>query len=176
MGWQCRIRQYAIRHDGGRPSTGMRPTVNLAVSADVTSQQINTLIIKRDPETITKQFRHMVLKTNDPADRYDSALHFLAAAYYQRPHEFSDELTALFARNTTLAGALVTTGNCGLEFRQSNQTYRLPCRVWNLPTHHSAFQATYWHNRLFNAAMPSDVRVLGFAPDWRRAQADPPIV
>jgi hypothetical protein len=29
LGWQCRIRQYAVRHGGGRPSSGMRPSVSL---------------------------------------------------------------------------------------------------------------------------------------------------
>jgi len=154
----------------------MRPTVSMAVSVAPKPQQITTLIIKRDPESVTKQFRHMVLKTNDPADRYDSAVRFLAAAYYQRPHEFSDELTALFASDATLAVALVSAGRCELEFEQFNQTYRFPCRVRNLPTHHSAFQATYWHNRLFNTAMPSDVRVLGFTPDWSHGQAHPSVL
>ncbi len=25
LGWQCRIRQHAMRRDGGRPCAGMRP-------------------------------------------------------------------------------------------------------------------------------------------------------
>ena len=44
----------------------------------------------------------------------------------------------------------------------------------NLPPEHPAFQATYWHNALFNPALPGSVRVLGFQPDWSRAEADPP--
>jgi hypothetical protein len=27
LGWQCRIRQIAMRQDSGRPSPGMRPRV-----------------------------------------------------------------------------------------------------------------------------------------------------
>ena len=27
IGWQCRIRQIAVREGGGRPSSGMRPRV-----------------------------------------------------------------------------------------------------------------------------------------------------
>ena len=33
----------------------------------------------------------------------------------------------------------------------------------------AAFQATYWHNRLYNDAMPAGVQVLSFSPDWARA-------
>jgi hypothetical protein len=32
-----------------------------------------------------------------------------------------------------------------------------------------AFEATYWHNRLFNSRMPADVKILGFLPDWNGA-------
>jgi hypothetical protein len=38
-----------------------------------------------------------------------------------------------------------------------------------------AYQATYWHNALFNAGLPGAVRVLGFQPDWALAEADPPV-
>ncbi len=36
-----------------------------------------------------------------------------------------------------------------------------------------AFQATYWHNALFNPALPGGLRVLAFQPDWARAEAEP---
>ena len=36
------------------------------------------------------------------------------------------------------------------------------------------YQASYWHNKLFNPAMPADIRILAFAPDWSSAEADPP--
>jgi hypothetical protein len=37
-----------------------------------------------------------------------------------------------------------------------------------------AWQLTYWHNSLFNPALPGDVRILGFKPDWACATAEPP--
>ncbi|MCH7795324.1 MAG: hypothetical protein IH900_09330, partial [Proteobacteria bacterium] len=30
LGWQCRLRQMAVRQAGGRPTSGMRPEVRLA--------------------------------------------------------------------------------------------------------------------------------------------------
>ncbi|MDH3671416.1 MAG: hypothetical protein OES46_09655 [Gammaproteobacteria bacterium] len=172
LGWQCRLRQYAIRHAGGRPTPGMRPSV-LVDGKEL--GQVTVLIIRRDPKDITTQFRHMVKRTHDPADRYDAALKTLAAAYYQKPLEFSDEMTALFEPDSEFVKTLLKAGVCTLAFEQYNQTYRVPCKVRTLRERSAAYQATYWHNSLFNPVMPSGVQVLAFRPDWRRAQVEPPI-
>jgi len=37
----------------------------------------------------------------------------------------------------------------------------------------SLYQLTYWHNRLFNSNIPASIVVLGFQPDWAKAEADP---
>ncbi len=137
--------------------------------------EIVVLVVKRDAGPIAAQFRHLVRKTQDPAERYEAALRLLAAAYYQRPGEFADELTALFGPDSTLVAKLLEPGRCVLEFEQYRQRYRLPCAVRELGEPEPAYQATYWHNHLFNPAMPGGGRILGFAPDWAGAQADPPV-
>ena len=175
LGWQCRLRQMAVRQAGGRPTSGMRPEVRLAADAEPLGA-ITTLIVRREPREATAQFRHMVRKTQDPAERHDAALETLAAAYYQRPREFSDELTALFGPAPGLADRLLESGHCVLDFEQYSQRYRLPCAARNLGEDEPAFQATYWHNALFNPALPGGVRVLGFQPDWARAEAEPAVV
>ena len=180
LGWQCRIRQLAMRQAGGRPTTGMRPRVAVAPARGDPGDldelgQITVMIVRHEPAEITAQFRHMVRKTQDPAERYDSALKFLAAAYYQRPGEFSDEMTALFAEGSGLAGRLLAAGRCHLDFRQYSQRYLVPCQVRDLPQDDPGFQATYWHNALFNPALPGAVRVLALAPDWSLAEAEPPV-
>ena len=175
LGWQCRLRQMAVRQAGGRPTSGMRPEVRLA-EADTPLGAITTLIVRREPREATAQFRHMVRKTQDPAERYDAALKTLAAAYYQRPREFSDELTALFGPAPGLADRLLAAGRCVLDFEQYSQRYRLPCAARNLGQDEPAFQATYWHNALFNPALPGGLRVLAFQPDWARAEAEPGVV
>ncbi len=109
-----------------------------------------------------------------PAERYDGALKMLAAAYYQRPQEFSDQLTALFGSDSEIAERLLAAGRCLLAFEQYSQSYTLPCSVRALAEDDPAYQATYWHNALFNPALPGGVRVLGFQPDWARAEAEPP--
>lgn len=168
--WQCRVRQDAVRKHSGRPSAPMRPRV---VIDDRTLTQITVVINRRDPYSMTPEIRHIVLRTQDPQNRLESGLHLLAADYYQRPAEFSDRMTALFAGQSPLAESLSRRGDCILEFVQSRQRYALPCAVEALPERDPDYQSTYWHNRLFNAAMPPGVCILAFRPDWAAAEADP---
>ncbi len=170
LAWQCRQRQFLIRQDAGRPSPAIRPRV---LVNNESLAQIIVIFNKLNSTIITQEFRHMVLKTNDPADRYHAALKKLAAAHYQHPQEFSDCLTALFSAGSTLANQLLCANACELEFDYQSQYYRFLCRIENLPEHHTDYQATYWHNRLFNPAMPSGVRVLQFIPNWNHAKANP---
>lgn len=172
LGWQCRIRQYAIRESGGRPTPGMRPTVTLA-DAGESMGRITVLVLKRDSAHPTAQFRHLVKKTHDPVERYTSALKFLAAAYYQNPHEFADEMTALFGPDSNLAARLLDAGACVLEFEQFSQRYRLSCNTRRLAEDDPAWQATYWHNSLFNPHIPGASTIVGFEPQWDASSAEP---
>lgn len=173
LGWQCRIRQLSVRRAGGRPSAGMCPEVALSREEPALGR-IVVLVVKKYPQEVTAELRHMFKRTHDPADRYDAALRYLAAGYYQRPAEFSEEMTALFGAESVLAQRLVRARRCVLDFEQYSQRYRLTCRVRDLPDTHAAFQATYWHNSLFNPAIPGEVRILGFRPDWTLARSHPP--
>ncbi len=172
LGWQCRIRQLSVRHAGGRPTSGMRPEVRI-LPAGETLGHITVLITKLDPESITAQFKHMVRRTHDPAERYESALELLAASYYQRPTEFSDEMTALFGPASRTVHALLEHRACTLEFEQYNQAYAIACTVDRLGHQDPAFQFTFWHNHLFNPEIPADVSVRSFKPRWDTLRAYP---
>jgi hypothetical protein len=173
LGWQCRLRQLAVREAGGRPSSGMRPELRLTAAGPPLGA-ITTLILRREPGQATAQFRHMARKTQDPAERYDAALKMLAATHYQRSREFSDQLTALFGPSSEIAEHVLAAGRCLLAFEQYSQRYTLPCAARALAEEEPAYQATYWHNALFNPALPGGVQVLGFQPDWALAEAEPP--
>jgi hypothetical protein len=174
LGWQCRIRQHAVRHQGGRPGPGMRPR---AVSQDgaLIAQAVTVLIVPRDSEETNDRFRHLARRTHDPAERFQKALETLGDAYFQRPREFSDQMTALYGPASALASALLAAPSCILEFEQFSQRYRVPCATAELPQDDPAWQHTYWHNFLFNPALPPDPRILAFAPHWSGAEADPPV-
>jgi hypothetical protein len=172
LDWQCRIRQAAMREDGGRPSSGMRPRV-LDASGDELSPELTVLMIPKEPEESTALFRHEVMRTSDPRDVYERALTFLRADYFQHPDRFSDRLLTVLPADSALAGALCDRGGCILAFEQGRRRYSLPCSVREARNGSAAREAAIWHNRLFNPALPDTVHVLDFHPDWASAVADP---
>ena len=107
LNWQCKIRQMAVREDGGRPSPGMRPTVDTAEGHRL-SDGITVLIHHIDPHESTTLFRHQGKRTQDPAERYSKAIEILSASHFQYPGEFSDTLTALFGPGSPIAVMFAT--------------------------------------------------------------------
>jgi hypothetical protein len=170
LGWQCRIRQLAVRQEGGRPSAGMRPRV-MSTSGEALSDGIVTLIIESEPAESTELFRYQYLRTQDPNERYDNMLEILQGSYFQEPARFSDLMTALFGPGSSLAAQLLREGRSVLDFEQYTQGYRIPCAVTRLAESHPFHQATLWHNRMFNHHLPETVEILAFRPDWPHASA-----
>lgn len=166
--WQCRIRQMAMREQAGRPSRGMRPTV-LSQQGEELSAGIVVLIHKEDSKESTAFFRHQMLQTQDPVERWEKAIDYLAATYFQRHREFSDTLTALFGPGPGLPDRLLDHRHLILEFYEFSRRYRIPCTVEELSETDPVFQGTYWHNRLFNPNLPAGIRILAFQPDWPHA-------
>lgn len=174
LGWQCRIRQMAMRQDEGRPAPAMRPRV-LTRDGQEISPAVTVLLVPREPEESTAFFRFQAQRTNDPRQVYEKSLQYLQATHYQHPKGFSDELTALFNTGSRLAERLLSSGDCLLAFAQFSQSYRMFCAVRAIDPQEPAYEATYWHNRMFNPALPGAVTILGFQPDWGSTQADPPL-
>ena len=69
IGWQCRVRQYAMRNGEGRPTSGMRPDVLLEDGKEVASA-VTLLLVPDLLQDSILQFRFMALKTQDPQERY----------------------------------------------------------------------------------------------------------
>jgi hypothetical protein len=169
IGWQCRLRQLGAREHGGRPLPGMRPRVVDAAGGNELSPGIIVLIIESEPQNSTELFRYEYSKTLDPNERCDRMVEILQGSYFQEPARFGDLMTALFGPRSSLAAALHAEQRCILEFEQYGQCYRIPCSVARLPERSPYYQATYWHNRMFNPNQPAGVEVLSFRPDWRHA-------
>jgi len=108
----------------------------------------------------------MAKKTQDPKIRYDNAIKFLSEYYYQIPAEFDRELTAIFPLQSEVADYLVNSGRCTLEFEQGQQRFTLPCHTRTIDAQEEKYQATYWHNYLFNRNIPGVVKIVGFQPIW----------
>ncbi|MEM8688406.1 MAG: hypothetical protein AAGF81_13825 [Pseudomonadota bacterium] len=172
LNWQCRLRQIAMRQDGGRPAPGMRPQL-LLNGGEVLSPGVIIVMVPREPEESTDFFRFQCQKTHDPAQVYEKGLQFLQGTHFQQARTFNDELTALFENGSKVAETLVKEGECLLSFEQFSQRYKMFCAVRKFEQDDPEWQATYWHNRLFNPSLASDAQILGFKPDWSSAQADP---
>ncbi|MBT4889817.1 MAG: hypothetical protein HON65_09715, partial [Rhodospirillales bacterium] len=121
------------------------------------------------------EFKHMIKRTKDPKQRYDSALKYLAENFYQYSKKFSDCPTSVFPPGSPAAEQMLAAGTVTLVFEEKNQKYKIPCSVRKLDVKDKAWQATYWHNHLFNSVMPGDVAILQFVPDWTAAEAQPPV-
>ena len=172
LGWQCRIRQIATRRHEGRPTSGMMPLV-FAAGADTPVVRIVTVLCKRPEHSVTMELRHMARRTQDPAERRESAIKFLAERYYQSAREFSDMLTASFPPDSATSAALLAQRECRLEFEQFSQRFDLHCTVRHLSPNNPLREATFWHNLLFNPRLTADCAILGFEPDWPRSDAEP---
>lgn len=170
IGWQCRLRQHVVRRGDGRPSAGMCPDVALPDGQRLRS--VVTVLVKRDPEPVIAQFKQIVKRTHDPLERYEAAIAMLQTVYYQYPREFSDALTALFNVGAPTADALLAAGRCTLDYRQANQRFVIPCTVQSVPVEEAFYQATYWHNAMFNPKLSGPIYVLKFLPDWSAAHAE----
>ena len=163
ISWQCRLRKMSMRELEGRPTRGM----NAGVHGDATGDEkarMNFLILKHEPELLTSDFRHIVRKSRDPSEWMKNGLRILSEWHYQNDQDFSTQLTALFSLDSALAEALLEAGKCHLVFVQDSIEHAFDFDVEELSDEDPAFQATYWHNHLFNAAMPGKVQVLGFNP------------
>jgi hypothetical protein len=171
LAWQCRLRQIAMRQDGGRPSPGMRPRLFDRGGAREIAPALTVLLIPKDPFESTAFFRFQVMRTSDPRELYERALGYLQADYFQSPENFSDKLVAVLPADAPFAATLAAEGRCVLDFAQFGQAYRLPCAVFELEPGEEEREAAIWHNRLFNPALPDRVHVLAFKPDWASAEA-----
>ncbi len=170
MRWQCRIRQIAMRERDGKPDDAIMPAVTLPGETEPMGH-IVTVMTKVGPYSKTPELMHMVKRTNDPAQRREKALQLFSETYYQKAGEFSETLTASFAPGSEGAKAILAAGECTLTFEAFNQRYDLLCRAEQMPPEEELFQATWWHNALFNPNLSADVAVLGFTPDWSVSKA-----
>jgi hypothetical protein len=172
--WQCHIRQMTMRQDQGRPHDAMVPELTL-LGEEKPMGHIITVMCKEPGSSITPEMMHMVRQTNDPAQRREKALQLFSETHYQKPDSFSDILTSTFPVGSEGAAKIRAANRCTLKFEAYSQEFVLDCKVWKLAKHNPLFEATWWHNKLFNSELLPDVEVLGFEPDWEKSVANPDV-
>ena len=173
LGWQCRIRQIAMRQDGGRPSAGMRPRVlddrgpRALARADGADRAEGaggkSGLLPLPGAEIVRPARDLRARAGVPAGGL-----FSAAEVFQRPAD-GGPAGGFAARRDTARGGDVCSG-----IRPVPSVLPADLRGIRASAGDPARDATLWHNRLFNPALPDEVQVLAFRPDWAvRRQASP---
>ena len=165
IGWQCRVREYALRNNNGRPNLGISPRV-LSLSCEELSPSIILLLIPKNKKDIVKHFLFIAKKTNDPNERYKKAIQFLSSTFFQKIDDFEGDLTGLFPSNSFTASNIKKHKKCFLDFFYQNQYFRISCMVKELNKEEIDYQFTFWHNFLFNSNLSPESRVLTFIPNW----------
>ena len=163
IAWQCRLRKQSMREADGRPSPGMSAGV-YSISGGDEQCRINFLIQREDSRDRTAEFRHIVRKTPDTREWIKNGLRILAELHYHETEQFGDRLTALFSLDSGVADALVDAGQCHLRFGEKSIEHAFDFDIEELAEDDDLYQATYWHNRLFNPTLPGRVRILAFSP------------
>ncbi len=172
IGWQCRLRQIAMREYGGRPLPGMRPKVTRK-SGEVLAAAITVLLIPEQPQASTAFLKFQVQRNNEAEKAQAAAVSFLGSEFYQRPENFSDEMTAVFGIDSPVARVMIAAKEALLDFEQFAQAFRMFARVRRLGAKEPAREASLWQTRIFNPRITNDALVVGFRPDWKNAVATP---
>jgi len=172
LGWQCRIRQLAMREHGGRPLPAMQPRASLKTGVLV-HPRVTVLLVPREPGEATAFLRFQSQRTADPRRVYEAVLPYLQGDYYQDPKRFTGELAAVFPAASETASRLLKAKRCLLDFEQWRQTFRLAVGARSLGSGDPTRELALWHNRAFNPDLGNDAIVLAFTPRWSTARADP---
>ena len=174
--WQCRVRQMLMRDRDGRPDDSVMPVLSIRAEdgSMVELGQVMTVLNRLPAHSMVPEFQHLSRRTFDPAQRREGALKLLCSTYFQQAQQFSDLLTASFGPESESALRIQRATYAVLQFDKFAQRVELRCKVWRLTQRNYYWQATYWHNGLFNPGAPSDAIVLGFEPDWSSSVARPP--
>ena len=170
--WQCLTRQIAVRQNKGRPDEAVTPAVLLKGKTEA-YDHIITVLSKTPQQSLLPELQHLVRRTLDPAQRRQKALELLSETYYQKPTSFSDILTATFPPQSPRAAVIRKADHCRLLFSGYGQSYQIECKIWALTKKNTLYQATFWHNLLFNPGLHPDTIVLGFEPDWTKSTSEP---
>jgi len=174
LAWQCRARQIVMRENGGRPDAAVTPELTL-YGESVPFRRIVTVLPRRQEFSKTPEIRHLVQQTPDPRQRHDKAIEFFSEAYYQNSREFSGLLTATFSPISSSAKTIESAARCVLMFDAYGHRFDLDCAVRRLGHSDHAYDATRWHNLLFNPNLDPQIIVLGFEFDRQVNTAEPDI-
>ena len=167
--WQCLMRQALMREDMGQPNDAITPEL-VQTDNEQSQGRFISLISKDESHSLLPELRHIANKTHDPALRRQAAIQFFSAEYYQKAAEFSDRLTAVFAPQARERAHFIDEmGDWMLKFNGFGHQFNLFCRAHLLSRQDYLFQASWWHNFMFNPNLQAESVILAFIPDWSKS-------
>ena len=169
--WQCRTREISMRENQGRPDDAIKPHLILSGESGALGQ-IVTVLPRQQLYSQTPEMMHLVKTKFDPAACREAGVQFFSEKYYQKSFQFSDKLTASFSPSSPLANLICNQNSCHLIFENYSQRFDLLCKPTEMKKDDHLFQATWWHNRIFNPRLNPKIIVIGFEPNWKMSKDD----
>ncbi|MCY4446045.1 MAG: hypothetical protein OXC02_06270 [Rhodobacteraceae bacterium] len=163
--WQCRVRQIIIREHSGQPDESITPEVSFFQESRKSFRCV-TVLNRNLSQSVNQELIHMNKANHDLIKRREKAIQFFGERYYQKPDWFSDILTSTFVTGSERYQSLVAEKRCMLQFNAFNHEFNLACRIKVYQPNEHSWQATYWHNLLYNPYLLPTIAVIGFVPDW----------
>ena len=165
MKWQCRVRQIIMRNNYGKPDASIMPNVFLNHDK-INLGKIITVLSKDIPFSKLPEMKHISKVNFDLSKRREKAIQLFSEYYYQNYKEFSPVLTATFQPDSLGAKKIIKSTVCSLVFEAYNHNFKLDCEVELLRKEDPLYQATWWHNSLFNSSLHPDTLILAFNVNW----------
>ena len=165
MKWQCRVRQIIMRDNYGKPDASIMPDV-LLNQDKINLGKIITVLSKDIPFSKLPEMKHISKVNFDLSKRREKAIQLFSEYYYQSYKEFSPVLTATFQPDSSGIRKIIKSKICSLVFGAYNHNFKLDCEVKLLRKVDPLYQATWWHNSLFNSNLHPDTLILAFNVNW----------
>lgn len=169
--WQCRAREISMRDNQGRPDDAIKPNLILGGETQKLGQII-TVLSRLPLYSKTPEMMHLVKSKFDPAACQEAGVQFFSENYYQKSFQFSDVLTAGFSPNSALAKLISDKMSCQLIYEYYAQRFDIVCKAREIKKDDHLFQATWWHNRIFNPRLNPNIIVIGFEANWKASNAN----
>lgn len=146
--WQCRVRQVAMREQGGRPSRGMFARIEMPASCAGIS--VVFLLQREDAADYVAQFRYIVAASYDPQERRERGLQLLSSTYYQNSPLFLPVVTVVLAQDSLLVRGLLAAGSCRFLCDESGHAFSFSGEVTEAQADSDLCEGSLCHNRLFS--------------------------
>ena len=161
--WQCSLRQRNFRMFGGKPSEGTIASF-LNIKSNIQLGDVRTILIENNCENTVKMFEFMHKQTHDPETRFDKAIKFFSAEYYNTPKNFDGSFTATFSYQSKISKDLLKKKKINTQFFERDTGFSFAVNVTKLKKSSSEWWYTFWHNRFFNPILSEEVEILKFSP------------